>query len=58
MVVRGHAVIEEVEGKSNRSMIVITELPYQTNKAAMVERVATLVNNKVKGGGAGCSGLS
>jgi DNA gyrase subunit A len=44
VVVRGDAQIEEV-GKG-RHHIVITELPYQTNKAELVERVASLVKDK------------
>ena len=44
VVVRGDALIEEV-GKG-RHHIVITELPYQTNKAELVERVASLVKDK------------
>ena len=50
VVVRGDALIEEV-GKG-RHHIVITELPYQTNKAELVERVASLVKDK-KGEGIG-----
>jgi DNA gyrase subunit A len=44
VVVRGDAQIEEV-GKG-RHHIIITELPYQTNKAELVERVAGLVKDK------------
>lgn len=44
VVIRGDALIEEV-GKG-RHHIVITELPYQTNKAELVERVASLVKEK------------
>jgi len=33
-----------------RSQIVVTELPYQTNKAALVEKIADLVKNKKIGG--------
>jgi len=32
--------------KSGRRQIVVTELPYQTNKSALVERIAELVKNK------------
>jgi DNA gyrase subunit A len=38
-------VIEESH-KSGRDMLVIAELPYQTNKAALVERIADLVREK------------
>ncbi len=40
IVVRGVAHVEEMSG--NRHRIVITELPYQVNKAALIERVAEL----------------
>jgi len=32
--------------KMNRKAIVVTELPYQVNKAALLEHIANLVNNK------------
>ena len=32
--------------KKNRNAIVVTELPYQVNKAAMLEQIANLVNDK------------
>jgi len=32
--------------EAGRRQIIVTELPYQTNKAALVERIATLVDNK------------
>jgi DNA gyrase subunit A len=41
---RGKAHIEQT--KSGRSRIVITEIPYQVNKARMTERIAELVRNK------------
>ncbi len=41
IVVRGKAHIEEMGG--NRHRIVITEIPYQVNKAALIERIAELV---------------
>jgi DNA gyrase subunit A len=51
--VRGVANIEEVNvgrGKHRRTAIIITELPYQVNKAALIEKVAELVNgNKIEG---------
>jgi DNA gyrase subunit A len=43
IVVRGLAHIEEAKG--NRYQIVITEIPYQVNKAGLIERVAELVRN-------------
>lgn len=44
VVIRGKAEIEEV---GNRNVIRISELPYQVNKAVLIERVAELVNDKV-----------
>ena len=41
IVMRARAVIEEKES-SNKSQIVITELPYQVNKARLVEQIAEL----------------
>jgi DNA gyrase subunit A len=45
---RGVAQIETVEGKGrpDRDAVIITELPYQTNKAGLIERIAELVNDK------------
>ncbi len=43
--IRARALIER-DRKSERESIVITELPYQTNKAKFVERVAELVQEK------------
>ncbi|HEX8990768.1 MAG TPA: DNA gyrase subunit A [Anaerolineales bacterium] len=42
LVVRGVAHIEEM-GKSGRHEIIITEIPYQVNKASLIERIAELV---------------
>ena len=44
VVVRGVATIEEI--RKDRDAIIITEIPYQVNKAAMVERIAELVRDK------------
>jgi DNA gyrase subunit A len=41
IVMRARAVIEEKES-SNKSQIVVTELPYQVNKARLVEQIAEL----------------
>jgi DNA gyrase subunit A len=43
--VRARVAIEEV-GKGDRQAIVITELPYQVNKARLIERIAQLVREK------------
>ena len=45
MVIRAKAHIEE-SSRGGRYQIVVTELPYQTNKSAIVERIAELVKNK------------
>ncbi len=42
--VRGKVIFEEV--KAGRDRLVITEIPYQVNKAALVERIAELVREK------------
>ncbi len=41
---RARAVVEE--GKGDRESIVVTELPYQVNKARLLERIAELVQEK------------
>ena len=43
--VRGKVEIE-VDEKSNRQSIIITELPYQVNKARLIEKIAELVKDK------------
>src|SRR6201747_348370 len=45
MKVRGLAGVEELKG--NREQIVITEIPYNVNRATLVERIAALVNDKI-----------
>src|SRR5690606_7222055 len=45
IVVRGRA--EIVTSASGREQIVVTEIPYQVNKAQMIEKTAALVNDKV-----------
>ena len=42
---RGRALIER-DRKGERENIVITELPYQTNKAKLIERIAELIREK------------
>ncbi|HEY9879057.1 MAG TPA: DNA topoisomerase (ATP-hydrolyzing) subunit A [Leptolyngbyaceae cyanobacterium] len=48
VTMRGIATIETIEhrGRPDREAIIITELPYQTNKAAMIERIAEMVNER------------
>lgn len=43
IIVQGRAQIEEIRG--NRFQIRITEIPYQVNKTALIERVADLVRS-------------
>ncbi len=43
VVMRAKATIEEVQGKES---IVVTEIPYQVNKADMIKKTADLVNEK------------
>ena len=43
VVMRGKAHFEEIEG---RECIVVTEIPYQVNKADMIKKTADLVNEK------------
>ncbi|THD82673.1 MAG: DNA gyrase subunit A [Phenylobacterium sp.] len=44
VIMRGKASVEEI--RKDREAIVITEIPYQLNKAALVERIAELVREK------------
>ncbi|TXD85234.1 DNA gyrase subunit A [Subsaximicrobium wynnwilliamsii] len=43
VVMRAKAIIEEVQGKE---CIIVTEIPYQVNKADMIKKTADLVNDK------------
>ncbi|HWW48956.1 MAG TPA: DNA gyrase subunit A [Xanthobacteraceae bacterium] len=44
IVMRGKVTIEEI--RKDRQAIIVTEIPYQVNKATMVERIADLVREK------------
>jgi DNA gyrase subunit A len=44
IMVRGRVVVET--DKRERESIIITEIPYQVNKASMIERIAELVRDK------------
>ncbi|WP_371132652.1 DNA gyrase subunit A [Phenylobacterium sp.] len=44
VIMRGKAAIEEL--RKDREAIIITAIPYQVNKAALVERIAELVREK------------
>ena len=46
IVMRARASIEQLTGKGDREMIVITEIPYQVNKAELLKKVADLVRDK------------
>ena len=48
ITMRGVATIETIEqrGRPDREAIIVTELPYQTNKAGLIEKIAELVNDK------------
>ena len=43
VILRGKAIIEEVAG---RECIIVTEIPYQVNKAEMIRKTAELINDK------------
>src|SRR5438046_9507383 len=43
--IRGKAGIEQLKG--SREQLVITEIPYNVNRAALEERIAQLVNEKI-----------
>jgi DNA gyrase subunit A len=47
---RARATIEDLDGRSGRQAIVVTELPYQVNKARLIERIADLVREKLLDG--------
>ena len=43
---RARASIEPLPGKGDREMIVVTEIPYQVNKAELLKKIADLVRDK------------
>lgn len=43
VIIRGKAEIEEIGGREH---IIVTEIPYQVNKAEMIKKTAELVNDK------------
>ncbi len=45
IVIRAKAEIEKIES-SNKERIIVTEIPYQVNKARLLERIAELVREK------------
>ncbi|WP_036480425.1 DNA gyrase subunit A [Myxosarcina sp. GI1] len=48
ITMRGVAAIETIapRGRQEKEAIIITQLPYQTNKASLIEKIADLVNDK------------
>ena len=46
VVMRARATIEPTMGKNDRESIVVTEIPYQVNKAELVKKIAELVREK------------
>jgi DNA gyrase subunit A len=44
VIVRGRATVETLKG--GREAVVVTELPYQVNKAALIEKIADLVKEE------------
>jgi DNA gyrase subunit A len=46
IVMRAKAAIDRVGRGSERMAIVVTEIPYQVNKARLMERIAELINDK------------
>ncbi|WP_017326643.1 DNA gyrase subunit A [Synechococcus sp. PCC 7336] len=47
VTMRGVATVETFRrGQQEREALVISELPYQTNKASMIEKIAEMVNDK------------
>ncbi len=48
ITMRGVANIDQIKspGRAEKDAVIITELPFQTNKAALIERIADLVNEK------------
>lgn len=48
ITMRGVATIETLQqrGRPERDAIIVSQLPYQTNKSALIEKIAELVNDK------------
>ena len=45
-VVRAKSIVEQIKRAGDREQIVFTELPYQVNKATLLEKIAELVHEK------------
>ncbi|KAH9704864.1 DNA gyrase subunit A [Citrus sinensis] len=50
ITVRGKTEVELLDSKSKRMGVIIKEIPYQTNKSMLVEKIAELVENKTLDG--------
>lgn len=46
LILRGVMRVEPLDGQSERERIVIDEIPYNVNKARLIEHIAELINNK------------
>lgn len=46
IIVRGKTEVELLDSKTKRTAVIIKEIPYQTNKSSLVEKIAELVENK------------
>jgi DNA gyrase subunit A len=46
VMVRARATIEEMERGGDRERIIVTQIPFQVNKATMVEKIASLAKDK------------
>lgn len=47
IIVRAKTDVELLDDKTNRNAIIIKEIPYQTNKSSLVEKIAELVEDKI-----------
>ena len=43
---RARAHVEDIKKSQDRQQIIVTELPYQVNKARLIEKIADLVRDK------------
>ena len=46
VVMRARAHVEDIKKSQDRQQIIVTELPYQVNKARLIEKIADLVRDK------------
>lgn len=46
VIVRGKTDVELLDSKTKRTAVIIKEIPYQTNKASLVQKIAELVEDK------------